>query len=115
MEIKTQNIYGGSQQFADTIVNQYQNATFEQNDIELLKFIAELKSEEEKKQAIGADIATVNDANAAEEVKDTARSRVTQFLIDHKSEIGAWAGRIGKIALTAILAKFGLSLVDIGL
>ena len=44
MQIFSQNIHGGSQQFADTIVNQYQNATFGQNDIELLKFIAGLKT-----------------------------------------------------------------------
>ena len=39
MQIHSQNIHGGTQQFADTIVNQYQNASFGQNDIELLKFI----------------------------------------------------------------------------
>jgi len=115
MQIHSQNIHGGTQQFADTIVNQYQNASFGQNDIELLKFIAELKTEEDKKQAIGKDVATINDTSVTEEARETARSRIAQFLIVHKGEISAWAGIIGKIAIAAILAKFGLSLADVGL
>jgi hypothetical protein len=115
MQIGTQNIYGGSQQFADTIINQYPNAKFEENDIELLKFIAELKTEETAKQAVGKDVAIINDKTITTEVQNYARNRITQFLLDHKSDISAWAGRLGRIAITAILTKYGLSLADVGL
>lgn len=115
MIIKNQTINGGNQQFAESIINQYSNATFEQNDIELLNFIAELKTEESTKQAAGKDVAIINDISVTTEVRKEAHNRITQFLLDHKGDISAWAGRISKIALTAILAKYGLSLADVGL
>lgn len=115
MQIGTQNIYGGHQQFADSIVNQYTNAKFEQHDIELLKFIANLKIEETTKQEIGKYIATVNDKTVPTEIHKSAYNRITQFLLDNKSEIQAWAGKVSKIVITAALAKYGLSLADVGL
>jgi hypothetical protein len=115
IQIGTQNIYGGIQQFAETIINENLNAKFEQNDVELLNFIGGLKTEETAKQAVGKDIAIINDKTITTEVQNHARNRITQFLLDHKSDISAWAGRVSKIAITAILAKYGLSLADVGL
>jgi hypothetical protein len=115
MQIGTQNNNNCSQQFADSITNHYSNVPFEANDIELLKFIAELKTEEKAKQDIGKDVAIINDKAMTTEVQNHARNRITQFLLDHKSDISAWAGRVSKIAITAILAKYGLSLADVGL
>jgi hypothetical protein len=115
MQITNQTIHGGNQQFADSIINEYPNAKFEQHDIELLKFIAELKTEVATKQAAGNDVAIINDHTVTREARENAHNRITQFLLDHKGDISAWAGRVSKIVITAILAKYGLSLADVGL
>jgi hypothetical protein len=115
MEIKNLTIYGGNQQFADSIINQYSNTRFGQNDIELLKLIAESKSEESTKYTLAQAIAVVNNETSTLEEQKTASSRISQFLLDHKEDITAWAGRVSKIAIGAILAKYGLSMADVGL
>jgi outer membrane protein assembly factor BamD (BamD/ComL family) len=109
MQITNQTIHGGNQQFADSIINEYPNAKFEQHDI------AELKTEVATKQAAGNDVAIINDHTVTREARENAHNRITQFLLDHKGDISAWAGRVSKIVITAILAKYGLSLADVGL
>ena len=114
----TNYIYGGNQQFADSIIHYYKDnkdVTFDTNDKELLKFIGGLKTEEAKKELVSKDIATINDHTVTAEIKKEAHNRVIQFLLDHKSDISAWAGSITKATIVAILAKYGLSLMDVGL
>jgi hypothetical protein len=107
---------GGHHQFVDgTLINQYPNSKVEQNDIELLKFISEAKIEEKIKQAVKKDVVIVNDDTVSTEVREDSHNRISQFLLNHKDEISAWTGRISKIVITAILAKYGLSLENIGL
>jgi hypothetical protein len=115
ININNQHIYGGNQQFAENIINQYKDVIFETNDVELLKFVGGLKAEEAKKELVSKDIAIINDHTVTAEVKKEAHNRVMQFLLDHKSDISAWAGSITKATIVAILAKYGLSLVDVGL
>ncbi|WP_319576739.1 hypothetical protein [uncultured Desulfobacter sp.] len=115
MKINNLSIKGGNQQFADNIINQYDNAKFEKEDVELLKFVAELETAESAKQKIGKDIATVNNTTIAKKDQNNARNSIAQFLLDHKGDINKWAGRISKILIASILAKYGLTLTDIGL
>lgn len=115
MQITNQTIYGGNQQFADHVINQHSNTKFEAHDIELLKFIAELNIENTQKQAVGNDVAISNDDNVPIAAQENAHQRVSQFLLDHKDAIQTWIGKVGKLIITTILAKYGLSLADVGL
>jgi len=116
MKIGTQNIYGGNQQFADTIVNQHPAVQFSSNDIELLKFIGSIPTNSEEKQKIAQDVATINKPDVVADVeKQTAVDRIKEFLLAHEDDVKKWAGVITKASLAIILAKFGLKLSDIGL
>jgi len=115
MKIGTQNIYGGNQQFADTIVNQHPAVQFSSNDVELLKFVGSTPASSEEKQKIAQDVATINKPDVADAEKQTAVDRIKKFLLAHEGDLKKWAGIITKASLAIILAKFGLKLSDIGL
>ncbi|MFI3188042.1 hypothetical protein BCS42_01225 [Crenothrix sp. D3] len=115
MIIKNQTIHGGTQQFADSIINQYYNAKFDQHDIELLKFIAELKIAESVKQTTGNDIAIINDQSISLEARKNAQHRIRELLLHQKDAISVWIKRISKVVVTSILAKYDLNLKDIDL
>ena len=113
MKIETQNIYGGSQQFADSIVNQNPKINFDEHDIHLLKFIGNI--EDNEKDEIANDVVSIANRDLLSIERTGATERVKKFIINHKEDAIKWSSIIGKTALAIILAKFGLSLADIGL
>ena len=85
MKIQNQHIYGGSQQFADTIINSSKNLS--QQDAPLIKFVADnVQGEPERAEFVRA-LDTLKDEKKTDEEKSEAQKLWKKFLESGVSEM----------------------------
>lgn len=79
VKIETQNIYGGNQQFADTIINASQGR-LSSEDADWLKFVNEKANSDSQKTILIEAVETLRDGRKSNAEKETAKSLWKEFL-----------------------------------
>lgn len=91
MKIQNQNIYGGQQQFADTIINA--SKVLDSQDAPLIKFVDENVQNEPQKVELISALETIKDGKKTESEKSQAKGMWKKFLESGVSELAKEAAK----------------------
>lgn len=112
MKISNVHIVGGNQQFADVIINRRVWKELSEKDRLFVEFIAQEANSQQKSQ----DLADIIEGTYNNDKRTTEnKNKLASVLIENKDRVIAFSKQVGKAALVAILVKFGLKLLDIGI